>query len=88
MQTHTHHTPKVEPRILRTHRLITKGVSRETADAFIMQAASNLQSLGQSPRLHIAPAPAQLSLQELLSRASETAKTFTPRPATLNTEAA
>jgi hypothetical protein len=78
-----------EPRILRTHRLITRGVAEDKADAFVAAAVESLQSLASKPAkpLHIAP-PARRSLQELLSQASETAKAFTPRKATLNTEAA
>jgi hypothetical protein len=78
-----------EPRILRTHRLITRGVAEDKADALVTAAGESLQSLGSKPAkpLHIAP-PARRSLQELLSQASETAKAFTPRKATLNTEAA
>lgn len=72
----------VRPRILRTHDLITKGVSRDTADAFVKTAASNLQALGHAaaargPALHIAPV--KPNMQELLSRASQQAKAFTPR---------
>jgi len=75
--------PRVKPRILRTHDLITKGVSQETADHFVIQAASSLLSLGQSPKLHIAPAIKPRGIQELLSTASETAKTFTVKRAPL-----
>jgi hypothetical protein len=79
-----------EPRILRTHRLITRGVAEDKADAFVAAAVESLQSLASKQAakpLHIAP-PAKRSLQELLKQASETAKAFTPRKATLNTEAA
>lgn len=61
------------PPILRRHELITQGVSRETADKFVMQAVSGLLSLGNEPanKLHIAPAPAQMpgraGLTKLLS---------------------
>lgn len=72
----------VRPRILRTHELITKGVSTHTADAFVKTAANNLQALGQAaeakaPRLHIAPV--RPNMQELLSRASQQSRPFTPR---------
>jgi hypothetical protein len=78
-----------EPRILRTHRLITRGVAEDKADAFVAAAVESLQSLGSKPAkpLQLAP-PAKRSLQELLSQASEEAKAFTPRKATFNTEAA
>lgn len=60
----------------------TKGVSRDTADAFVKTAASNLQALGHAatarePKLHLAPV--KPNMQELLSRASQQAKPFTPR---------
>jgi hypothetical protein len=88
----TQHTtiPRVKPRILRTHELITKGVSTEAADAFVVAAVQGLQSLSKQPAkpLHIAPAPAARGLHELLSQASEKAKAFTPRRPTFNTEAA
>lgn len=72
----------VRPRILRTHELITKGVSTHTADAFVKTAANNLQALGQAaeakaPRLHIAPV--RPNMQELLKRAGEQASPFTRR---------
>jgi hypothetical protein len=72
----------IRPRILRTHDLITKGVSRDMADAFVKTAASNLQALGHSaaargPKLHLAPV--KPNMQELLRRASQQAKPFTPR---------
>ena len=80
----------IRPRILRTHDLITKGVSRDTADTFVKTAASNLQALGKAaeaktPRLHIAPV--RPNMQELLSRASQQAKPFTPRHLNANTAA-
>ena len=81
----THKRPM--PRILRTHQLITQGVSPETADAFVKTAASNLQALSKAaaakqPPLHIAPV--RPNLPELLSRASQQAKPFIPRNRNLN----
>lgn len=69
------------PRILRTHQLITQGVSTDAADTFIQTAAGNLQRLGKvaadkAPPLHIAPV--RPDMRELLRRAGETVKTFTP----------
>lgn len=84
----TRRTP-TEPRILTTHRLITKGVSKETGDDFVKAAAEGLLSLASKAAarpLHIAPE--KRGLHELLSQASQTAKAFTPRKPTLNTEAA
>jgi hypothetical protein len=80
----------IRPRILRTHDLITKGVSRDAADAFIQAAACNLQALGNAaaargPKLHLAPV--KPNMQELLSRASQQAKPFTPRHLSPNTAA-
>jgi hypothetical protein len=80
----------IRPRILRTHDLITKGVSRDAADAFIQAAACNLQALGNAaaargPKLHLAPV--KPNMQELLSRASQQAKPFTPRYLSPNTAA-
>jgi len=84
---------RTEPRILRTHRLITgqpEPLPPQFQDDFVKAAAEGLMSLASKQAakpLHIAP-PAKRSLQELLSQASEKAKAFTPRKPTLNTEAA
>jgi hypothetical protein len=58
----THQRPRAavtEPRILRTHRLITRGTSEANGDAFVQAAVEGLLSLSKQPatRLHIAPAP-------------------------------
>jgi hypothetical protein len=70
-----------EPRILRTHRLITKGVSEVQGDDFVKQAVEGLQTLASKAAakpLQLAP-PAQGSLKELLAKAAQTARPFTPR---------
>ncbi len=80
----TQHTTihRRRPPILRRHELITQGVSRQTADTFVVQAVSGLLSLSNAPakKLHIAPAPAQMpgraGLTKLLSDAAAKAQTF------------
>ena len=68
-------TPRnnTEPHILRIHRLITKGTSEKTADAFIIQASATLQDWGKRP-LQLQPAPARGDLTGLLREASRQAK--------------
>lgn len=81
--------PRIEPRIMRTHRLITQGVSHETGDTVVKAAVESLQSLTRKPSakaLHIAPE--RRGLHEMLKQASETAKSFTPRRPNFNMEAA
>ena len=78
--------PTPEPRILRTHRLITRGTSEATADEFVVAAVQGLQSLASKQAakpLQLAP-PAHGDLKSLLSKAAQTAKAFTPRRAQLN----
>ncbi len=79
-----------EPRILRTHRLITQGISKEKGDILVRHLAHGLQALSH-PQLHMAP-PSR-SIHELLSQASHIAKEMGPLriengTATLNQEAA
>lgn len=87
----TRRTP-TEPRILRTHRLLTgqsEPLPPKFQDDFVKAAAEGLLSLASKAAarpLHIAPE--KRGLHELLSQASQTAKAFTPRRPTLNTEAA
>ena len=81
--------PRIEPRIMRTHRLITQGVSHEAGDTFVKSAVDSLQSLACKPSaksLHIAPE--RRGLHEMLKQASETAKSFQTRRPNFNTEAA
>lgn len=71
----------IEPRILRTHRLITQGISETQGDTFVKQAVEGLQSLASKASakpLQLAP-PAPRGLKEMLSKAAQTAKSFTPR---------
>lgn len=79
---------RTQPRILRTHQIITQGHAlderaAEKADQFIMQAVSGLISLSKQAAsgLQIAPTSPPRGLHELLSQASHQAKAFTPRPA-------
>lgn len=72
---------RTEPRILRTHRLITQGISEAQGDSFVKQAVEGLQTLASKAAakpLQLAP-PAKGGLKELLSKAAETARPFMPR---------
>jgi hypothetical protein len=77
MTTKTH----TQPRILRTYELITKGVPPKKGDAVVIAAANTLQSLAVA-------APGRPGLQEMLSKASQTARAFTPRRPTFSQEVA
>lgn len=84
--------PNYEPPILRTHRLITKGIPAHAGDVIMLSAAESLQALAAQP-LPCKEAPTRRSVHELLSTASHIAKAFAPLAmehgtATLNQEAA
>lgn len=72
--------PRIQPRILRTHQLITKGVADKEGDAVVIAAANTLTS--------IARAPGRPDVHDMLRRASQTARAFTPRRPTFSQEVA
>lgn len=84
----THPQNPREPRILRTHRLITQGCTPQAADEFVKAAVEGLQTLASkapAKRLYLeqGTATVRTNIQELLSQASHTAKSFVIKRAPL-----
>lgn len=77
----------IQPRILRTYQLITKGVAPQEGDAVALAAANTLQAIAIKPtaglRLEHGTARVNPNLHELLKQASATAKAFSPRHPTM-----
>lgn len=82
--------PRVHP-LIRRHHLITQGVSKEKADAFVQEAATALMTLAMRvpmTRLQLEPAPARPKIAELLSQASHNVRQMCPHDKRSTEEAA
>lgn len=72
--------PKVHP-LIRRHHLITRGVSKDKADAFVQEAAAALMTLAMrapATRLQLEPAPARPKIAVLLSQAAHDVRQICP----------
>jgi hypothetical protein len=81
---------KTEHPILRRHRMITQGLKPEVGNTIVLSAANTLAAIGATGnhRLAAAATAGRPGLQEMLSKASQTARAFTPRRPTFSQEVA